>query len=197
LIYDDPSPHFGPIRQGEILADLWEFRPLVAPVATSQGTSPEVIPVYHPFVIVMSADCDLEQDFKVRFGGHQAQEVYAEGIPQEGQPAILPHVLLCAAYKSEEMTRPRIPGSDVLRRIRQNQDERYHYFHATGIGNSSSNSVPELYLDFKKMLALPTQSLYNGICNGGLKRIAMVPNIYVHDLMHRFYGFLSRVALPE
>jgi hypothetical protein len=30
-----------------------------------------------------------------------------------------------------------------------------------------------------------------------VQRVAIMPPIYMHDLMHRFYGFLSRVGLPD
>ena len=198
MIYDDP-PSTGPLRQGEILAEIWEFRPLVTPVAASRGMTPEVVAVYHPFTFIMSADCDLEQDFKVRFGDQPPRESYEEAIRMEGKPAIISHVLLYEGYDGEQLL-PRVSGSDIRRRIKQNQDERDHFFASATIGNSSSTipkRLPDLCLDFKKTLALPTHCLYNDIINGGINRVAIVPPFDVHDLMHRFYAFLSRVALHQ
>jgi hypothetical protein len=56
--------------------------------------------------------------------------------------------------------------------------------------------VPEIYLDFKKALALPTRQVYEGLRVKGIPRLAVVPPIFLHDALHRFYGYLSRVAVP-
>ena len=60
---------------------------------------------------------------------------------------------------------------------------------AAGVSSSA-------YLDFKKVTALPTNALYEGVLSGKTERVALIPEYYIHDLIHRFYGFLSRVALP-
>jgi hypothetical protein len=57
--------------------------------------------------------------------------------------------------------------------------------------------MPELYIDFKRVFGVFTAELYDGITNGGVIRKAVVPSIYLHDLMHRFFGFLSRVGVPD
>ena len=54
-----------------------------------------------------------------------------------------------------------------------------------------------LFLDFKKSMTLPASNLYEGIRNGELRRGAVIPPIYVHDLVQRFYSFMSRVGLPD
>ncbi|GAG14521.1 unnamed protein product, partial [marine sediment metagenome] len=56
--------------------------------------------------------------------------------------------------------------------------------------------LSDLYLDFQKAIALPCSGLYEALRQNGIKRVAVVPAIYVHDLMQRFYGFWSRVGLP-
>ena len=58
-------------------------------------------------------------------------------------------------------------------------------------------ALPDLFLDFKKALALPTALLYQVAQEGTVERVAIVPPIYLHDLIHRFYNFLSRVAVPD
>jgi len=192
--YDIP-PNSGSLRQGEILGDVWEHRPLYPPVEIPREPL-EVTSVYHPLMVVMTADCDLYGDFDARFPDQHAQEQYQSAVEDENHPKHLPHTLLCDAYK-EEQIRLRIGGSDLWRRIKQNQDERYHHFGPATIGNPPVDKLPDLYLDFKKVLALPTRSLYEGIRTQGVKRLATVPPIYIHNLMHRFYGFQSRVGLPD
>lgn len=227
FVYSEP-PTSGPLRQGEILADIWEHRPLPAPVEIpkdQQGNVP-VQSIRHLLMIVMTAVCDLEWDYAIRFpkgtdsGESEAaiQSSASQSLEQE-HPTLVPHVLLCEVYE-EGTIRHRVPGTDVWKRISHNQDERYHQFHSAFIGeppvdvlpdqylDSKKNLalpteslyvdvLPDLYLDFKKTLALPTESLYMGLRIGGVRRVAVVPPIHIHDLMHRFYGFLSRVGLPD
>ena len=85
---------------------------------------------------------------------------------------------------------------DIWKRIRQNQDERYHRFEAAPVGEPPVNQLPDLYLDFRKTMALPTGTLYEGLGSGKVMRLAVVPPVFVHDLMHRFYAYLSRIGLP-
>lgn len=190
------TPISGALRQGEILGDIWIHRPLYPPIDNTEGSSFEVHSDYHPLMVIMSPDCDLEQDFKVRFPNPQDQEQYQSVTVDESLPAIIPQVLLCDLYEESEI-RPRIPGSDVWKRVRQNQDERYHHFEAAPIGNPTQREFSALYLDFKKSLSLPTYSLYEGLRVKKVQRITLIPPVYIHQLLHRFYGFLSRVALPE
>jgi hypothetical protein len=185
----------GALRQGEILSDIWIHRPLHPPIEKTEGSPIDIRSYHHPLMVVMSPDCDLDHDFPVRFPDLQAQEQYQSVTEDESLPAIIPQVLLGDLYKEDEI-RSRIQGADIWRRIKQNQDERYHCFESASIGNPSRGELPALYLDFKKSLSLPTPSLYDGLRVNGVQRIALIPPIYIHHLIHRFYGFLSRVGLP-
>ena len=194
--YDTPS-NPGPLLQGEFLADIWEHPSLHPPVELPEGYSVEIKPIHHPLMIVMTAVCDLVQDFNTRFpeGMPEEQDVLVK--VNEGDPSLVPHVLLCEAFKLEDI-RPRFKGkSDIWRRIQQNQDERYHHFVAAPVGHPTTDQLPDLYLDFKKSLALPTERIYEGLLGGKVQRLAVVSQIYIHDLMHRYYAFLSRVDLPD
>ncbi|MDP2673713.1 MAG: hypothetical protein Q8Q00_02265 [Dehalococcoidia bacterium] len=181
LIYE-PPPNSGPLRQGEILADIYEHRPLYPAAALAEDSTIEFRSYYHRLAIVMTPDCDLEWDCQARSETDEAEE--------SDHPQLLPHVLLCDVYGTSEI-RQRVAGSDVWKRIQQNQDERYHHLSASPIW------LPDIYMDFKKTLALATENLYSGMTSGGIRRVAVVPPLYLQDLTHRFYGFLSRVALPE
>jgi hypothetical protein len=41
------------------------------------------------------------------------------------------------------------------------------------------------------------RSLYEGIRVNGISRVALIPNGFVHHLVHRCFAFLSRAALPD
>jgi hypothetical protein len=137
----------------------------------------------------MTSDCDLLQDFNAR------SNVDSGGVAlSEGDRRLVPQVLICDVFECDEI-RPQF-DRDLWRRIKQNQDERYHRFASAPIGGHSLE-MPELYIDFKRVFGVFTAELYDGITNGGVIRKAVVPSIYLHDLMHRFFGFLSRVGVPD
>jgi len=140
-------------------------------------------------MLVLHADCDLDQD-------------YAQRNPGDGKPTVqadarklIPEILLCDVFEAVEI-RGRVAGSDIFKRVHQNQDERFHRFPAAEIGNTGT-SMPELFLDFKRTYMENTPSLYEGLMLGSIQKFAMIPPVYIHDLMHRFFGFHSRVGLPD
>jgi hypothetical protein len=51
-------------------------------------------------------------------------------------------------------------------------------------------------MDFRKHFTVPTGFLYDRIAAGEVLRRAVIPPIHSHNLLHRFYGYQSRVALP-
>lgn len=195
LRYDVP-PSSGALSQGEILAGIWEHRPLEPPVQLPEDAPIAVESVHHPLVIVVSSACDLEQDFKVRLPTRPGE---GHGMSEDElgrHPAIIPHVLFCDVYQEPDI-RGRIAGSDIWRRIRGNQDERYHHLQSAPVGDPAREQLPDVYLDFRKTLALPTRRVYEGIQRDAITRVAVVPPLYIHDLIHRFYAFHSRVGLPD
>ena len=187
-------PSSGALRQGEILSEVWEYRVDFPSVKLPSHYT--VQPIEYPRLIVMAADCDLLWDYESR------QRIGRNEVDESNENSILPHILLCRAYEQAEIrnTRPTI-NSSIWQRISKNQDERYHHLNAADVGGDPTNNLPDLYLDFKKSLSIPTSHIYSGMESSDessrINRIAIVPPIYVHDMMHRFYGFLSRVGTPD
>lgn len=191
----EPPPASGALRQGEILANVWEHRTTTT-LATSAVAPVKVESYHHPAVIVMSADCDLAWDFEERFQSHGGH-AYEPREVNDGAPKVLPYTLSCSLFP-ETAIRAR-PGmnSEVFRRIRGNQDERYHYLPAVQAEGFDGTPLALAVIDFKRMIGLSTGGLYDGVMTGDVKRVAVVPPIYLHNLMHRFFSFLSRVGLPD
>jgi hypothetical protein len=191
----DKSPVDGPLRQGELLGPLWEHRPLVPPIEVEDGTNVQVFSVHHRLMVVMTPDCDLIWDFQARFETEEARAALEpESDALDTAVAGLPHVLLCDSYPRADI-KERL-DSKLFKLASSNRDERYHYFAEAEIGEGSGERWEEVYLDFKKPLALPTRQLYEGIKSKAVRRIAWIPLVYRHDLIHRFFGFQSRIATP-
>ena len=192
--YTEP-PTSGPIRQGEILANVWELRPAHPTAEVEEGVSVRVDPIIHPRLVVLMQDCDLNSDFKARLE-IQVTEQSDPGSDRD-HPSTLPHILLCELYEQDEIKTRMPPGREMRKRISQNQDERYHMINSAPIGDGGLGALPDLYLDFKKVVSLPTAKLYEAITSSKITRVAIIPSIHLQDLIHRFFGFHSRVAVPE
>jgi hypothetical protein len=178
----DPAPAAGELRQGEILAHALEYR-VVAVRNPGEDRDLDIAAIEHPLVMLLTADCDLLRDFEVR------------PPADPGLPALLPGVLVCDLHE-EGRIRPQVGNAELWRRARQNQEERYHHLDAAPVG-SGGEPLPDLYLDFRKAFTVPPEHLYDGIGSGRVTRMALMPPVYMQHLMHRFYSYVSRIALPD
>jgi hypothetical protein len=172
------------LKQGEILNNLFELK-LQVPVETTIDTipQPKFEQVSHPYVIVVSQDCDLEQDYKARSGGVSKDKLLA-------------HIIFCALFTQDEVRGRSNLKSDQWKRVWQNQDERYHYLREAPV-LGTENSLPELIADFKTTFSLPVEFVYWLVSTGQTIREGTLLSPYLEDFMHRLYGFLGRVATPE
>ena len=171
------------LRQGEIIENLFELQPKIHEGMTIELDQPVKLDrVDHPYSIVVSQDCDLEWDYKAR-------------QRQASADKLLTHVLFCALFSQDELRVRSSLGSDIFKRVRQNQDERYHRLGEAPV-NGTDGSLPELFADFKIAFSLPTEFLYWLVSTGQVARKGVLVSPYLEDFMHRLYTFLGRVATP-
>lgn len=112
-----PSPTSGALRQGEILSYLIEANLDIGVLKDTQTF--EVVSKVHPYVIVMTQDCDLDWDYKERL---------KEGQSEEDTNKRIPNVFFCELETASVLRdRPKVT-SDIWKRIANNRDERYHFF---------------------------------------------------------------------
>jgi len=138
----------------------------------------------HPYALVLSQGCDLEQDFRAR-QGHVSQD------------KMVPTVLFCEVGLVSEL-KTNVKQSSAWNRLIINSDERYHFFQKVDReDDAASEGLPELGVDFKRFFAIPTEEVYHRIKNGEAKRRCCLRSPYLEHLCRRFANFLSRVALPE
>jgi hypothetical protein len=186
------APVGGALRQGEILGPLWDHEADYPPVDLANVKQVGVRSTPYDLRVVLSPDCDLLWDFESRF------EIPEGGEPEasfDEHPDAVTRVLVCNLYSHSEM-RPRFKGKrEIWTRILKNQDERFHHLQAARVG-SSDLYLHDLFLDFKRVSTVSTSALYEGLLLREVRRIAHIPDVHIHDLIHRFYSFLSRVAVP-
>lgn len=168
------------LRQGEIIKDLFELQLQIPDVGTLSQPQ-KFNPIDHPYSIIASPDCDLEWDYKARHG--QA--------PEHKQ---LTHILFCSLFLEGEV-RLRNINSELFKRVRQNQDERYHSLAPAPI-NGLEDYLPWLFADFKITFSLPVSYVYWLVSSGQAIRKGSLPSPHLEDFIHRLYSFLGRVATP-
>jgi len=190
LVYEQGGN--GPIRQAEVLSSVSEFQA----ISSTDGDADAIAirEVEHPLVLVMSQDCDLEQDFNVR---HPTEKPPLSREDAEVHPTALSHILLCDAHEESELKKrlPESTGSKDFRRIAQNQNDRYHRIEGAAI-RDTGQTVEPLFLDFRRHLSIPCPDIYQQLISKSAGRKARLPGYYLHDLNHRFHSYLARIAIP-
>lgn len=184
-----PSLGEGAIRQGEILTNLAQ---LEIDLSTIDQETPAFNQIIHPYVIVVSQDCDLDWDYKFRT------------VSQDKPNKELPYILFCMMTDARQLRerdktlKDKEINSDEWNRIKNNKSERYHFFEKVPLeGDLQGQGLPELGVDFKRYFTIPSPEVYHKISLGQVKRRCCLVSPYLEHFSSRFVTFLSRIALPE
>lgn len=174
------------VCQGDIISDVRHVEHV-----RQQADYVEVSSICFPLVVVLTQDCDLEQDYRVR---------WARRAPKN-QDKMLFSVLVAPLYNVEhvyagshlaelkmtmmEINRRKTPGNN----LRNNESPRYHYL-------EFPRDIPIVnsVIDFKHYFSVNVDYLKR------LKRtnfVCRVAEVFREDISQRFASFLSRVGLPE
>lgn len=167
---------------GEILENLPQVRLALPSVEAEADVEVETDP--HPLVIVLSQDCDLEQDFKAR---------------KEGG-SVLPNVLLCDVLPAEEL-RLKVRDNEGLGKrdwkvIVQNKNERFQFLRMVSPEEDlKGEGLPILAVDFRLYFTIRTEEVYRRLAHDTMRRCRLLTP-YGEHLADRFSYYLARVALP-
>lgn len=141
-----------------------------------------------PYIVILTQDCDLEQDFKYRT------------TAVKNQDKILQSILICPAYGWEDFIKGDhlqdyklkmeiISGSDQKRKIKQQQVPRYHY-----LDEDLEKQIAPLVIDFKHYYTLPVEFLMHIYKE---HYAYSIEELFRESLNQRFSFYLSRIGLPE
>ena len=194
LLNQTDSPYLklatGRIRQGDILRDInfiYEWR------LEDESSNKYIVKNYEfAYTVVLSQDCDLEQD-----------SINRGNTDDKNQDAYIPSILVCPAYTKAEFKKGvHLNDYNLLMEeihskqwdfIKSNRDPRYHY-----LMPDPNLQAAELVLDFKHFYTLPNKFLY-AIYNDKYKihYLASLKILFRERLCQRFSYYISRVGLPE
>lgn len=167
----------GELRQSEIITNLVQF--------TFHPPTGEAIETLQPYAIVLSQDCDLLWDYQARKAGKSRD---LNGV-------------LVYELEPEDIIRAKLPGSDILRRIRRHSEERYHLLEAVPKElDLLQQGIPSLIIDFRRCYTLPADEVYRQCALGGesgATRRCRLETPYREHLQCRAAFYLQRVALPD
>lgn len=175
------------VAQGDIYRNV--LAPYSAtPVDGESGEELEIAEIEYIYAVVLSQECDLEQDFDNR-----------ENF-QEKQDKFLPSILFAPAYLAEdlregihlikiELKMERI-NSDRWKIVRENKNLRYHF-----LKKYPNFGVPDLVVDFKHYFTISRDFFCRRVLNDQ-HYVASLACLFREDFSNRFSHYLSRIGLP-
>lgn len=163
------------LRQAEIISGVIQY--VYDPVAE------EIEPLTYQYVVIISQDCDLLQDFNAT---------------EDGRGGDLNGVIVYGAIEAGALL-AEAGGRDIRKRIMLNKDERYHLLQRVELENDLENAgIPSLIIDFRKLFTLSPKEIYRQCSEGGnAKRRTRLETPYKEHLQSRAAFYLARIGLPE
>jgi hypothetical protein len=190
------------LHQGEILTGLVRVRQSLVSIGSHDISVDEIT---HPYLIVMTQDCDLAQDADAR--ELQATAAKDQSLLNDlefkkkldNAPKLkIENVLFCEAMSTSEMRSNLPPGKDIWKRIIQNKDERYQCLEAVPPPQDlAKEGIPSLGCDFKRFVTIPIDGVYRRLEIEPTLRRTRLLTPYAEHLLHRYCNFQCRIPLPE
>lgn len=169
------------LGQGEIVSGLIQRTVDLSSLGSEQLRVDQIV---HPFALIATQDCDLDWDFRARQEGNSPLQ------------KLVPSVLFIEMQLSTDRLDMGI-NSDIFRQIKSHQNARYYFFKQVDAKlDALKEGLPELICDFKRIFTIPTEDVY-GQLQSDLTRRCRLTSPYLQHFAHRFYGFHSRVAIPD
>ena len=171
------------ISQGDI------FKNFSKEEYTLEGDELTEIITEFPYVVVITQDCDLEQDFSSR----------AENKPSRHY---IPSILVCPIYLADSLKKGvhlkelgyefQDLGSKLWNPIKKNNDCRYHFLEGYEIEDPKI-IVPDLVIDFKHYFTVSREKMYKNLNS---YFVSSKP-LFREQLSQRFAYYLNRIGLPN
>jgi hypothetical protein len=145
--------------------------------------------IVFPLAIVLTQDCDLEQDHKFRTQAQPTQDKWLISV------LMAPLYNVAHVYTGEHLSDLGIQMETISKSkthgtmLRNNDRPRYHYLEF----EDHVPIVPSV-IDFKHYFSATVTELVAMKDSG---RVCSVAPLYREDIAHRFAAYLARVGLPD
>jgi len=177
---------FPRVCQGDILRDIAYIE-----YVSEQDGIVEISEIVFPLVVVLTQDCDLEQDYNSRKDENNSstQDKWLLSVlvaPLYNAEHIYAGVHLSdLGIKSQTINKGKTPGDN----LRKNETPRYHFLEFP----DDVPIVPSV-IDFKHYFSVNVQHIQE------MKQTSFVCSVsalFREDISQRFTSFLARIGLPE
>lgn len=175
------------ISQGDVFRDI----ECVEYVAEKRGIV-EVSKIVFPLVVVVTQDCDLEQDARSRFSRdaqspNQDKQLFSVlVIPlYNAEHVFQGQHLADLGFQMSSINRKRTEGRNLM----QNERPRYHY-----LDFPSDVAIVPSIADFKHYFSVSLKYLEK---ERPKRFVCRLSELFREDLSQRFAGYLARIGLPE
>jgi hypothetical protein len=174
------------ISQGDIYKDV-EF----IEYAIEKAGVIEISKIVFPFVLVLTQDCDLNQDYTVRWAKKDTSNHDKKLISVIVAPLYnVEHVYNGDHLSELGMNMAKInQGATPGKTLRQNQTPRYHYLEFP-----ANIPIVSSVIDFKHYFTVNVEYLKK---HKKANFICQIGPLYREDVSQRFSSYLSRIGLPE
>jgi len=149
----------------------------------------DITEIEYPYAVILSQECDLEQDFSNRQGNQEEQDKFLPSILFA--PAYLAESLRAGDHLKEVGLKMGRKNSDMWYTIRKNLNIRYHF-----LKKDPNLGVPDLAIDFKHYFTISRDFFSHSFLNDK-HYVASLNSLFREDLSNRFSHYLSRIGLPE
>lgn len=175
------------ISQGDVYKDV-EF----LEYAIEKSGIVEISKIVFPLVMVLTQDCDLNFDYKLRWARvkkptNQDKKLFSVIVAPLYN---FEHVLIGShleelGMKMASIEKDKTPGKNLV----QNKNPRYHY-----LKFPRNAKIPSMVVDFKHYFTVNIEYLKK---HKSKHFICQISPLYREDVNQRFASFLSRIGLPD
>jgi hypothetical protein len=175
------------VVQGDIIRDVEQIE-----CVTLRAGIVEVQKIAFPLVVVLTQDCDLEQDFRFRWARAKKPSTHDKYLLSvlvaplyNAEHVFTGEHLSELGLKMQAINRKTTEGRYLV----QNERLRYHFLDFPG----TVPVVPSI-VDFKHYFSANVEALKK---QKREKFVCRLSELFREDLSVRFAGYLSRIGLPD
>lgn len=173
--------------QGEFLERVIEWIPKHDSTENPQEVT-GIEPRLHKSVIIMTQDCDLEQD-------------WAKRSSNLAETTNLPGILMCPAAPADEARVLHSLSTDLWKSVRSNKNERFQYLaDVPQEHDGAREGHPAVLVDFKSLFSIRTVEIYRQLrrrsADSPRRRFRMATP-WAEHMQCRFAAYLARIGLPR
>lgn len=148
-----------------------------------------------PYSIVMTQDCDLQQDYENR---------KSSNVDQRTQ---LFSILLCPVFNSDDLRKGnhlkdieiecKNLNSSLWNPVKKNRDKRYYFLNSEKVfldqDENDFMNIDDLIIDFKLYQTISRDKLYDKLD----QYYVSINPLFREEISDRFTHYLGRIGLPE